>query len=117
MGTNYYAVRNRASLEEPIHIGKSSYGWLFAFQRQNEKWHEPPVVWNTYKQVKDWLMEYCEKNSLYVIMDEYENELTVDGFFEIVDTKQKDPHCLENEDNFRYSDNVDGYRFNSGDFC
>ena len=55
MGTNYYLVKNGPTVNEPIHIGKSSMGWLFCFQSQKETWHEPPIVWNTYNQVKDTL--------------------------------------------------------------
>ena len=35
MGTNYYVVRDRPSQMEPVHIGKSSIGWLFGFQDQD----------------------------------------------------------------------------------
>lgn len=37
MGTNYYAVRNKPTVESPHHIGKSSAGWLFNFQEQGEE--------------------------------------------------------------------------------
>ena len=36
MGTNYYVIPNRPSVEEPIHIGKSSMGWMFLFQDVSE---------------------------------------------------------------------------------
>lgn len=36
MGTNYYAVKNRPTVCSPIHIGKSSSGWLFLFHEQND---------------------------------------------------------------------------------
>ena len=54
MGTNYYAVRTRPTTDEPIHIGKASLGWKFLFQAMDEKYNEPPVVWNTYDQVYEW---------------------------------------------------------------
>jgi hypothetical protein len=34
MGTNYYAVKNGPTIQELVHIGKSSAGWLFNFQQQ-----------------------------------------------------------------------------------
>ena len=109
MGTNYYAVKKRPTVEEPIHIGKSSWGWLFCFQ-DNEYWH-------TYPQVKQWLRDNVKsKNGEYVILDEYDRELSFEEFVEIVDIKQKDERNLRNPDNFKYSKNIDGYRFSSGDF-
>ena len=63
MGTNYYAVRTRPTTDTPIHIGKSSYGWLFHFQAQNDHWNDPPLVWNTYDQVKEWLYENTFNNN------------------------------------------------------
>lgn len=114
MGTNYYAVRTRPTVEEPIHIGKSSLGWLFHFQRQNEVWHDPPVAWNTYNQVKDWLKKYTVESNEYVIINEYDQVFSYDEFINLVDAKQNDPLSLANEDNFYYGvDNVDGYRFGS----
>lgn len=49
MGCNYYAVLKKPTVREPIHIGKSSCGWLFHFQ-DNEYWH-------SYPEVKTWLQE------------------------------------------------------------
>lgn len=116
MGTNYYAVRNRASVEEPIHIGKSSAGWFFNFQAQNETWREPPVVWNTIEQVEEWLRKYTVETREYVIIDEYDRIWTYDEFFEMVMNKQNDPFNQKNPDNFAYSRNVNGYRFSDGYF-
>lgn len=112
MGTNYYAVRNRPSIEDPIHIGKSSWGWKFLFQFQNETWHDPPVVWNTYDQVKEWLQKYVVNLKDYVIMDEYDRVVDYDDFLSLVEEKQK----VSNPDDFHYARNVNGYRFTEGDF-
>lgn len=112
MGTNYYAIPNRPSIREPIHIGKSSYGWKFLFRRRNERWNDPPVVWNTFNQVKDWLYKYTVESQLYVIIDENDEIIPFDDFIEFVESKQD----VENEDNFTWADNVDGYRFTDGDF-
>ena len=117
MGTNYYLVKNGPSVREPIHIGKSSAGWLFNFQTQNETWNEPPIVWNTYKQVKDTLKRLTVDSTDFVIMNEYDEVVSFDAFFELVDKKQADKRTLENHDNFAYSRNIDGYRFSDGDFC
>lgn len=117
MGTNYYAVRNRPTLADPIHIGKSSAGWLFWFQSQNDKWRDPPVVWNTYKQVVDWLRKNTVEKSDYVILNEYDEIIPFDDFVELVQRKQNDQLCKGNPDNFSYSRNVDGYRFSDEEFC
>ena len=116
MGTNYYAVRNRPTVEDPIHIGKSSYGWLFLFQTQNDTWREPKVVWNTYNQVKEWLYKHTVEQNDFVIMNEYDEIVSYEDFFELVDEKQRDPHNLKNKDNFVHDRNVDGYRFCDGWF-
>lgn len=113
MGTNYYAVRNRPTTEEPIHIGKSSIGWKFCFQTQNEKWNEPPVVWNTYDQVYEWLHKYTVESDLYVIIDEYDEIISFDDFVALVEKKQSE----NNPDDFTYAKNVNGYRFSEGEFC
>ena len=114
MGTNYYVVKNGPSCQDPIHIGKSSIGWMFNFQRQNEKWNEPPIVWNTFNQVKDWLKKYTVDSTDYVIIDEYDEIISYDDFIEMVELKQERDKA--NPDNFSYSDNVDGYRFTDREF-
>ena len=116
MGTNYYAVRNRPTVETPHHIGKSSAGWLFNFQEQNDSWTEPHIVWNTWPQVKDWLKKYTVDTHEYVIMNEYDEKVSYDYFVHLVEAKQRDPFCRDNPDNFLYSRNVDGYRFSREEF-
>lgn len=117
MGTNYYAVKRKPTIESPIHIGKSSGGWLFCFQTQNDTWRDIPVVWNNYNEVKEWLNKYTNgKDKPYTILDEYDREITYKDFITLVETKQKDKHNLSNPDNFTYSKNIDGYRFCDGDF-
>ena len=115
MGTNYYAVRNRPTVCDPIHIGKSSVGWMFLFHRQNEKWDDPPISWNSFEQVANWLMEHTVITKDFVIMDEYDRIVTYDDFIQMVKAKQE--LCRDNPDNFRYCQNVDGYRFCDEDFC
>ena len=117
MGTNYYAVRNRPTVEPPIHIGKSSAGWLFNFQSQNERYGEPIIIWNTYEQVKGWLRKHVVLDKDFVIMNEYDEIVSFDDFFEMVDEKQKNEQALKNKDNFSYhTRNVNGYRFTDEDF-
>lgn len=117
MGTNYYAVRNRPTTREPLHIGKSSAGWLFVFHQINDTWDDPPVIWNTYNQVKEWLKKYTVDSDEYVILDEYDKIISFDEFFRMVDSKQNDEQCKNNKENFDYCLNVDGYRFDNREFC
>lgn len=112
MGTNYYAVRTRPTTDYPIHIGKSSIGWKFLFQAQHENWNEPPVVWDTFDQVYEWLYKYTVESGSYVIIDEYDEVISFEDFIEMVEDKQS----VENPDNFTYNNNVNGYRFADGEF-
>lgn len=112
MSTNYYAVRTRPTIEEPIHIGKSSGGWKFLFETHNDQYNTPPVVWNTYKQVMLWLHNYVEVSKEYVILDEYDDIVSLDEFKALVNRKQNE----NNPDDFTYARNVDGYRFMDEEF-
>ena len=89
-------------------------GWMFGFQTQNEKWNDPPIVWNTYNQVIETLEKLTVKSSEYVILDEYDEVISLPEFCEMVERKQED--CKDNPDNFTYSRNVDGYRFIDTEF-
>lgn len=100
-------------MQRPIHIGKSSLGWRFLFQTQNEKWNDPPIVWNTYEQVCEWLRKYTVESTEYVIMNEYDEIINYDDFLEMVKNKQDN----DNPDNFTYSKNINGYRFDDEEFC
>lgn len=113
MGTNYYAVRNRPTVEDPIHIGKSSAGWKFSFQSHNEKYHEPPIVWNTYDQVYEWLYKQTVESDNYVILNEYDEIVSFDDLIKLIEEKQEE----DNPDDFTYARNVNGYRFSDHEFC
>lgn len=108
MGTNYYAIRKKPCLYgRTIHIGKNSCGWLFLFHDCDE--------FHTYPQFKKWLNEEVPKE--YVLFDEYNEEITKEELLDLIDTKQKDEHCLSNSENFNYNvKNIDGYRFSNRDF-
>lgn len=114
MGTNYYVVPNRPSVEEPIHIGKSSAGWMFLFQEIDSPWHEPPIVWHTYEQVMDWLQRYTVDTSEYVILDEYDRVISLEELDNRIQEKQIS--CKNNPDNFTHCKNVNGYRFEEREF-
>lgn len=116
MGTNYYVTKNGPSIHGAYHIGKSSIGWLFCFQTQNDVWNDPPIVWNNWPQVKDWLQKYTVDDPIYAIMNEYDEIVSFADFIDLVESKQNDEYCQNNPENFRYSKNIDGYRFTDSDF-
>ena len=112
MGTNYYAVKKEPTVLSPIHIGKSSMGWKFCFHKvcSFENYiNEEPL--NTFPQWKKFLEEQTANGNI-VIMNEYNEVVSLDDFLTMVETKQKE----NNHDNFAYSDNIDGYRFKRGKF-
>lgn len=115
MGTNYYVVKSKPSVNPPIHIGKSSAGWMFLFHEQDDIWRDPPIVWHSFNDIKTWLEEYVVNKRSYVIMDEYDRTIDYREFIEKIETKQKQDK--DNPDNFSFCKNVDGYRFDSSDFC
>lgn len=115
MGTNYYVVPNRPSIEEPIHIGKSSMGWMFLFHDVNEPYGDVPIVWHSYGEVKDWLHRNTVDLNNYVIINEYDEIIPFDDFIELVARKQE--QSKDNPDNFAHCRNVNGYRFEEGEFC
>ena len=99
-----------------VHIGKSSAGWLFNFQHQDTEIDGVKIKWHSYEDVMSFLKEWVSQKKEFVIIDEYNRKVSYTEFKDLVDTKQKDPHNLDNPDNFHYCDNVNGYRFSSGDF-
>jgi len=112
MGTNYYAVKKKPSLNrEIIHIGKSSAGWKFLF-RGYQKESDYTSVRNdlNINSIEDW-GEFLS-NDEYVILDEYDDEISYEDFFALVEDKQ----LIENPDNFSNCANISGYRFAFKDF-
>lgn len=66
---------------------------------------------DSYSRWISFLKEYTDNDTI-VIMNEYDEEVTLSDLIELVQRKQ-----LEiNDENFEYCDNVEGYRFLRGDF-
>lgn len=110
MGMNYYAVKKKPTISEPIHIGKSSAGWKFLFHEIN-KWD---LSIRTFPQWKEWLEKNVgiEEDKDYVILNEEDEIVSLKEFLKNVEEKQK----IENPDNFTTAKNIDGYRFSDGEF-
>lgn len=106
MGTNYYIRRHipqtklrrikklvneediyngklNEELEDikEIHIGKSSMGWKFCFDHNNEKYYE-----KTQKSVANFIQKSIDEGGSLV--DEYGNYITPNNFWELVKSKQ-----------------------------
>lgn len=109
MGTNYYLVKNRPSIESGLHIGKSSAGWRFLFCK--------PPIWetgkplNTFEQWRDYLKETTEAGT-HIIMNEYDEVVSYEWLMELIESKQTEDRL----DMFEYCENVNGYRFSDREF-
>ena len=106
MGTNYYAVKKKATIGEPLHIGKSSTEWKFLFQ---EIYKYNSFDWNLEIHTFDQWKDFLENNNEIVILNEYDEEISVKDFLDLVEKKQK-------EKQGEYSKNVNGYRFSDKNF-
>ena len=112
MGTNYYVIKRKPSLyPSAIHIGKSSYGWKFLFRGylagDEEGLNDEKL---NIASIEDW-KKYLDNEEL-IILDEYDCPISYEEFFAMVERKQAE----ENEDNFKYNGNIDGYRFSFREF-
>lgn len=110
MGTNYYAVSIKPTVNPPIHIGKSSMGWKFLFHEVSawENWVDDSDI-RTYPQ---WIKFLKANADRVVIMNEYDEFVSLERFIEIVKLKQKE----NNADDFTHAKNINGYRFTDGEF-
>lgn len=97
MGTNYYLetdfCKGCGKPKKVIHIGKSSCGWKFLFQRQ-----EGLTTINDVKRL-------IQKG---IIRDEYGETISTAQFLDLVESKQKEQH--------HQGFSVGGYDFIDGDF-
>lgn len=83
MGTNYYAVRKKPCLNNRnIHLGKSSAGWLFDFQEQEDI--------HTFPQFKRWLEDNVDSGE-YVIFDEYDHEISKEELLKLIENGTLEP--------------------------
>ncbi len=121
MGTNYYHRTNiceSCNRFDERHIGKSSAGWQFNFQGYDGKDGDPKIL-----SFKDWLNYLCNRGKIF---SEYDEEITVENFVELVKSKQSQPnnhydYCKEHhkEQGFSMSNDwkdSEGYAFTSADF-
>ena len=104
MGTNYYAVKKKpriVKVYDDFHIGKSSIGWKFVFQKQ-------PEYYNNFEEFKNFILN----NDEWEIKDEYGRKIKPQELLDFIEEKQKE----NNVDDFTYNENIDSYRFCDTDF-
>ena len=81
MGTNYYLHRGVCPTchrgTEPIHIGKSSAGWVFGLHVYPEEYDVPRIL-----NLDDWKRLFMEEDS--VIFDEYDREITAEEMWRVI---------------------------------
>jgi|WetSurMetagenome_2_1015567.scaffolds.fasta_scaffold11064_4 hypothetical protein len=100
MGTNYYLEYDKCKKcgrADSIHIGKSSAGWKFLFQKIPGKAESFP----------QWVY-LLQKGT---ITDEYDKEHTFKEFLELVKSKQCEQAQL-----YQDMEMIEGYNFMTGDF-
>lgn len=128
MGTNYY-VEDEPTCDNPahvgtLHVGKSSFGWLFGFHAIPEKGLTSWSAWREYLKVA----EAHDRP----ITDEYGRTQTLEEFAAFVEGKQnsvgRDPNSLNlshadymaqhypGETSRRYYRDDDGYEMHEGEF-
>lgn len=111
MSTNYYVMKNKVSLyQRAIHIGKSSLGHKFLFRGYSGEEEGFDNDYLNISSIDDW-KDYIKNNEL-LIFNEYDELISYDDFFDMVERFQLEG----NEDDFKYNGNVNGYRFDFREF-
>lgn len=111
MGTNYYVVPKKPTISNALHIGKSSAGWRFLFQEVNPGMYDFDYDLEIHS-YEDWV-NFLKDNDDILILNEYDEVVSVDELLKVIEDKQK----IDNICNFKYCENVNGYRFTSDDFA
>lgn len=117
MGTNYYLTRipKEGEAEHKVHIGKSSFGWKFAFQISDtdclDMGNLDLTRQNAYKVIQD----YLDKG--YELRDEYGDKVELEWFTDMVDRKTKENEHYEPGELVRDEIVADGARWIYTWFC
>lgn len=85
MTTNYYLIQNPCLHcgrgDKRLHIGLSAYGWRFLFQY--------------IKGIAENIEQWQQLTKQGIIIDEYEETMKYDDFWQLVDAKQTNKRFLE----------------------
>lgn len=84
MGTNYYTQRHYPFDLEQLHIGKSSYGWVFSLNTY------PELNINT---LEDWKIFWSNKD--VDIFDEYGGKISVEQLLDTITNRRCDAPAKE----------------------
>jgi len=107
MGTNYYTKLKECkhcNRYEEVHLGKSSAGWQFSFQYNGGEYYK------NIEQMKEWLKGKQ-------ILNEYEEKVSYEEFWEMVKNKQKSSNSNHASKHTDYNNRViDGYSFTDCEF-
>ncbi|MBQ0014670.1 MAG: hypothetical protein KBS82_05030 [Oscillospiraceae bacterium] len=113
MGTNYYLVKDSATVRPPLHIGKASFGWKFIFRLYEDLELEgyEEEYFNSITNIEEWksFLEY-KTNGNYQIMTEHDKQVSFDDFWNMVEEKQKEK-CDD-----EYIIHLCGYDFRNAEF-
>lgn len=89
---------------EEIHIGKSSAGWKFLFNGNNQEW-------KTIQEYKDWIEQYQ-------IYDEYGTSYSHEAFWAMIESKQNETAAITKSQNSSWYIIIDDYEFSTvTNFC
>ena len=112
MGTNYYIKKKNGGYKDIIHIGKSSAGWKFLFQSvpDYENYFDKTSL-DTFDAWKTFLEKYVGYGKLEkkaVILDEYDREISLKEFLDMVDKKQSEPNIgnARLRDKYRFTGDI-----------
>lgn len=105
MGTNYYGrlkkpIKRVVKDYQEFHIGKSSYGWKFCFQKSE--------YFKDFKEFKKWL-----KDDNFEVIDEYGKKQNKEEFLQFILEKQNERN---NQWDYDDTENIDGFNFADYDF-
>lgn len=107
---NYFVVSKLPTCRKPIHIGKASIGWKFLFHRVS--------CWENYiddkplNTAKQWYTFLRDNEKSIFVLNEEDEIIDVEWLIGLIENKQ----IIKNPEEFKYSDNIDGYRFTDGEF-
>ncbi len=109
MGTNYYTRYNiceSCGRYDEFHIGKSSAGWTFIFQAQEDEIN--------IKSYKEWVKFLSNKG--IKIFNEYNRKISLKKFKELIEAKKLEKHNHAKEYPEGHFLDEEGNSFSEGEF-
>lgn len=128
MGTNYYLVYNECKCckrYSEVHLGKSSMGWKFTFQtiedfpiREVDPAYEiadsdEKIEIKSWLVLREFLHKYVEEFKSARIRDEYNSDIPLDEFIEMINKK----NISTNKSHYWEMKNDTQWSFNAEEEC